>query len=244
MGVAVTSAASVQTGNGNSQTSLTIAAVTTSGSDRAIVVGHVLRKNGTNPVTGITRSPDTFARQADVGDSDPKTFAELWATTDEPGTSAVDLVVTITTNDDDWMFGYQALSGVDQTTRYDTPNESSSAGGATSTSTSNVSSATDNLVVDVLSLQGSGGTYSADGSQSEDWTESQGTGAGDPQAGASSLTGGASIAMGWSWTSGANYAHLSMDVNAVAAGVTVPDQTYAPAMQLMESGGYIGATIK
>lgn len=31
---------------------------------------------------------------------------------------------------------------------------------------------------------------------------------------------------------------------AAAGGPTVPDQTYAPTMQLMESGGYIGATIR
>lgn len=196
-----------------SQSSITITGVTTTGTNRALVVDFVKGPNSARTVSGVTRGSDTYESKVSKVSPTDRILVEMWGSTNEPATASTDLVGTISGTETDFILGYRALSGVDQTTRFSSP-QSWESTGATSTAAAAVTSAVDDLVLDLFAAEGDSGTLTAGGSQTSNWAENTGVQNYRVTAEASEKAGAASVTMSWSWTTSNNAAHVAMNVNA------------------------------
>ncbi len=200
------------------QTTITISAFTTSGSNRAIVADFAARRSSAFTFTDVVRGADTYAEQAAIADSDPRVRVGIWGSTNEPVTASTTLAGTVSSTEENWIFGYRALTGVDQTTRFDSIQSGAGTGGGDASLT--VTSAIDDIVLDVLSLRAGIDAPTIGASQTLNWSEVSGSGgSGNCYGRASSEVGAASVDMTWDWPSTTNFAHVAMNVNAaVVAG--------------------------
>lgn len=110
-----------------------------------------------------------------------------------------------------------AFSGVDQTTPDDAQQTVDGSGGGTS-STVNVSSATDNLVMDCLTASAGVTVLTAGAGQTEINQMTTDTGAGHQALASSSEAGSTTATMSWSWTGFVSYVGWAWDINAASGG--------------------------
>ncbi len=217
----------------------TFASVTTTGSDRHIIALSHQRDNPGEVISSVSRGGDTYtSKAAQLGTpSTIRVHMVIFESSNEPQTASADLTINLNANVSGGVYGYQEFNGVDQTTRSDA--ETTDNGLSTGPSDITITSTTNDLVVSFLALRDVDVDIAGD--QTVDYTT---TTASNLQSGAQRAAGAASVGMGWDWTDNDSFAHIAYNLNAAAAGPTVPDDTLAPTVQLMESGGYIGAVIR
>ena len=113
------------------QTSISISAFTLSGMNRSLVCDFAIRRNSSISISAVSRSADSFASEIEIADILPRVKAGLWGTSGatEPTTSSAAMTGTLSASEDQWIFGYRALTGTDQTAaRFDGHQSTSSTG--------------------------------------------------------------------------------------------------------------------
>lgn len=135
-----------------------------------------------------------------------------------PSTGANNIVLSWSGNDYVRLIG-ASFTGVDQTTPDDAQVWIDGSGGGTSSS-GNVTSATGNMVVDIVYGQGNGVTgLTAGAGQTEvNQMTADASGAGRWAGGVSYESGAATTTMSWSWNEFAAYAGYAFDINQSSGG--------------------------
>lgn len=172
-----------------------------SGSNRILVVGVSLRKKD-RPVTGITYGGIggfVFAGAAERSDADHR--VEIWYKV-APAVGTALIAITLT-GDVEVVGGAASFTGVHQTVPAGT---FAGAFGGDATPTVTVSSATGEVVIDVLSINGNAGAVTVGAGQTQRWSGLTGTGDGNEFGAGSTEPGAASVTMSWSATTARKWA--------------------------------------
>ena len=177
---------------------------TVAGTDRLLLVGASARGES---VTGMTYNGTsmTLLEAANPGNIETTLYYLI-----APDTGANNVVITCSGPGSVAAVAL-SLTGVHQTTTFGTQSEATA--GAESLSTS-VSSATDELCVDIIGLR-SDSVMSADSGQTERDQANEGTRCG---AAMSTEPGASSVTIGWSWSGSVNSAIIAVPVKPSAAG--------------------------
>ena len=160
--ISVDAATSANTGTGTSS-NLTIPSFSVSGSNTMLILGVSIR--GSSTVSSATYGTSSFTSIGSVANGST-VRVELWQLLNPPAGTA-NIVVSLS-GAARFVAGVQSLSGVNQTDPTGTYN--SATGNSTAPSVI-VSSNTDELVVDVMGNQYNTPTPSADGGQTQRWTD-------------------------------------------------------------------------
>lgn len=169
-------------------TPLTFSHTCGSGSDRLLVVGVSIR--GAVTVTGITYAAVALTKiRHDAPGGDVR--SELWYLV-APATGANNVVVTMS-GDQSFAAIAQTYTGVHQTVPKGTDVGSTGSGTAV---TVDVTSATGELVIDVVTRQASGGTFTEGASQTKRQTHTT-----QPGGSMSEEAGAATVTMSWTISS-------------------------------------------
>lgn len=176
---------------------------TCTGSDRALYAAISLDGAGT-PAATATYNSVSMTKKAEIAGQQGLSFFRLAA----PATGANTVTINWT-GSFVWASASESFTGVDQTT-IDTAASTTEAATGTAV-TKNVSSASGDMTIDALSLNAgttAGSTPDAGQSSSE-----QGAAAAATMCGISWEVGAATVAMGWSWTTGTNRnAHSAFNI--------------------------------
>lgn len=196
-------------------TTLTIAHVAGTGSDRLMVVGHGNTSSGGRaiPSSVVFNGSDSLTEKANQNLFSGDGYNGIWYTTANSQASG-NLVVTCSTDQDELAGGVITLFGVDQTTPLDTQVTATGTGTAISVT---VTSATDDLVID-QSYQlsdASGHTLTIGANQTQIAKQLFAAYIGD---GMSYEAGGASIPMTWTAGESVSWGSMGVNVNAAAGG--------------------------
>ena len=201
----------------------------TAGSDRLLIVGTTGHTTAT--ISGITYA-GTSLTQVDGTVVNSRIGGEMWQLVN-PDIDANDVVVTWTGEFFRGAVGIISFTGVDQTTPLGT---SGIASGLSASPTVDVSSATGELVVDVLANEGAS-TVTAGASQTERWNQVNTTEDGLQNSG-STEPGASTVTMSWSITSD-DWVIIAVPIKPVAAGfIPYPNPRYTMmgGMQSMNGG--------
>ncbi len=194
-------------------TSLTLSHETVAGTDRLLLVRVGCRHN-TDAVT-VTYGGTALTRVG-VATNVPITAgvsAHIWAMI-APPVGTADVVVALNEAANDIVAAATSLTGVAQTATFGTadPSTHSTSSGFTST----LASADGELCVDALCVTGAATGVAADAGQTVQANLRSGTTTSDRVLGASSEPGAATVAMGWSWTTNVNRAHVAIPIKPTA----------------------------
>jgi hypothetical protein len=192
--------------------SITISHNTASGDNRLLLVGLAFDNDNLETVSSVTYNSVALTSQIQINNTDDA-WAEIW-TLVAPDTGTHDMVLTFSTSLlQQATVGVMSLTGVDQTTPVSATASDNTPATAAS-HTLNISSATDELVVDVLAGE-SLTSITADGSQTERWNLNNGFSYG----GCSTKAGAASVDMIWSFGATDYWAHVAASLAPAVQGV-------------------------
>lgn len=186
-------------GDPNITTSVTVDA----GSDLLliVVVGQEAEAAGTPQVGSVTFGGVGLTQLAEAGTT--WSHAEIWYLKD-PSPSTANVVTTWTPAGDDFgKHGIYVFEGVDQTTTFRTAQTNSGSGTSSSRTVPDV--VTDDYVLDVISLDGSGHNAVAGADQTEEYDT---TVAGCETA-SSTQAGASGGVMSWTWTTSCDFSHVA-----------------------------------
>ncbi|HKZ55395.1 MAG TPA: DUF2341 domain-containing protein, partial [Anaerolineales bacterium] len=215
--------------NSSTGNTLTWSHTTGSGSDRLLLVGVTLRSSSTT-VSSITYNSLALAQipSATVLSNDVRT--ELWYRVNPPS-GAYNVVVTIGATRM-MAAGAMTFSGVHQTTTFGTVATNAASSTAPSV---NVSSATDELVVDVVGQRDPGSnTLTVHASQLERFQKASTSGSSaNVRLGGSTETGAATTTMSWTLSPGDDWGIIAVPLkpappSATATPSQTPSQTPTP----------------
>ena len=187
-------------------TSLTFA-LTTSGSDRLLIVGAGWGDT-TGSITGVTYNSVALTSVTVVNNSSDAN-SHMWQLI-APNTGANNVVISASETMSELVGGAVTFTGVDQTTPLGTAATNS---GNSTTITVTVSSATDEIVIDAMAFGNTGATV--DASQTARWDRD---GSVLTSGGGSTEAGAASTVMSWSLPGGGRWATIGVGVKPVSAG--------------------------
>ena len=215
---------------GSSVSAITLTSLTTSGTDRNAYPVFAHRAGTERSGTSVVRTgqADTYAFSAGTKNGNAKT--EVWYSSNEPVTTAANLVGTIDSANTSWIFGCLYVSDSNQTTRIGTPVLDETAAG-TSLSV-NVSSATNGLVISANCIAAAANTIVATGTShtqrlADEYTSNVYLNIG-------TKPGETTATLGWSWGGG------SLPV--VLYGWNAPNNVLDPVNTVPASGVYIPTT--
>ena len=217
--------------SGAAVSSLTWSHTVGSGDERILIVGVSLRKNSqsvSNITYGGVGGFTLIGSQLDGG-ADHR--AELWYKL-MPAVGTANVVVTIAGGTVDAVGGAVSFFNVDQTTPLGT------FVGATNTSTTpsvTVTSATGEIVVDVMSSNGDSGTVSVGAGQTQQWNLKSGTGDGNEAGSGSTESGASSVTMSWTLAASNKWAIGAVSIK--------PDATAPAAVSNLTASGPTSSTI-
>ncbi len=203
---------------------LTISSHNISGSDVLILVGVSLKHGQAHKTVNTVTYNGINLTQLVVNFSDNYNFAEIWYLDPSlnPADGNYDVVVTIDGGHNNKMtVGVITVTGVDQTTPIDTGTVQS-ASGTSIDNTLTVTSASDDLVMDIATSHSS--SVTPDGSQTELWDLSS-----NIYGGASTKAGAASVNMKYTFSSSnKKYAHIAFNINAANDTPSTPSPPPPP----------------
>lgn len=189
---------------------------TTSGSDRFLKVGVSVNTSTLSSVTYAGTDVGAIA-EVNVGGGHRAYMRGLVA----PATGANNVVVT-TAALSNITSTAESYTGVDQVT----PNDTAATASGNSTAPSvNVSSATDDLVIDTVEDTGSG-TLAADASQTQ--RQSNSGGGNGTRCGSSEEAGAATVTMSWTKGTSTVWGIIGVSINPAAEGEPAPPQVGQP----------------
>ncbi|MFW5857819.1 MAG: hypothetical protein ACOCX4_08075, partial [Planctomycetota bacterium] len=183
---------------------------TVSGTDRLLIVGV----SSFDPVSSVSYNgkPMTLLR---ADEERTGVRSEIWyVVSPDTGTHNIDVVMTAA---EDTVCGAVSFTGVDTGDPFNTPTGTTGRAWGGSVS---VTSAADELVVDVIAFRGGDGNVAAGGGQTEQYTGESGTGGWDIEGGCSTEAGAASVTMSWSFSARDRYALTAVSIRPPPAGRT------------------------
>jgi len=206
------------------QSSITISAFALSGSDRSLVCDFAIRRNTSIAISSVSRGSDTFTSQIEAADATPRTKCGLWGSSgaNEPATASTSMTGTLASSEDQWCFGYRALTGTDQTASRFDGHTSTSSTGSTASSLS-VATGADDMAVDCICVRetaGAGQNLAVGANQIQDWLVSTGTSGAFFTGAASHEDATTAATMSWAWAVSKRSSHVAMNVKAAASGGT------------------------
>lgn len=185
---------------------------TCTGSNRGLIVG-VGFWDPVPDVTGITYNSVAMVDEGQAGTGGLFAQAHLFSLI-APATGLNEVDISTSGGSIEILGGGASYTGVDQTTMLGAaPSTATGTGTAPSTT---VTSETGEMVVDVAGLDGSGGTVTADGGQTEAWKID---GVSNPIGGSSYESGASSVTMSWTSSASIDWAIIAAPLNAAAAVV-------------------------
>lgn len=186
---------------------------TCSGADRLILVCVSYDPDDFETITGVTYNGVSLSSQIQVNEGDDA-HAEIF-TLVAPATGANDAVVTFSAAlRRQAVVGVISLTGVDQSTPV---TATASGNGLAGSSSINVASATDELVIDCIAGEQTT-SFTAGAGQTERWNLNDSSftyGAGSTEPGATTTT------MSWTFGSSDYYAHVAVSVAPSAGGASI-----------------------
>lgn len=212
----------VTTTSGASGTSLTWA-VTTSGNNRYLLVGVMLRPGDPDnrTVTGVTFNSVAMTQvdSQDAAPTSPPRARVYWYQAVAPAATTANVVVSFSGDGQNIAYAFP-FSDVDQSTPHGTVSKAGTSGTGPSI---NITTDADKIIVDVLGLstfEGEGATTAtAGGSQTDFCNLAPGT---SLRGCGSRRTGTGSQATSWTLSVAEDYAHMAMTVNGIAEGGSTP----------------------
>lgn len=213
MAVTLQAAPTTYTSDESEATSHTFSMTVASGTSTVLVVCGC-QENAIVAITGITFNGDALTLH-DAINATTWGRAEIWRRI-APDVATGNIVITLSGSDAE-IAGAYAADGVDQTTPLRTAAKSTADSG-TSVSDTVASVGTDDLVLDVLSIDAHGHAAAVGADQTERWDIQivvKTTGASSTQPGS------AGGVMSWTWTLSAPYSHVASAFIAVAGGAAV-----------------------
>ncbi|HEY7634895.1 MAG TPA: hypothetical protein VH763_05100 [Gemmatimonadales bacterium] len=184
------------------------------GTQRLLVVGVTVR-NGLNLGVSVTYGGTGLTLLRSTRNSDNAVRAELWYLKN-PASGTANVTVTLL-GAAKMAGGAVSFSGVNQTTPIGAIASDSSTGTGTTNPTTTVTSATGNLVIDAVAMEGSAGTVTAGANQTQRWTNTTGSAGGEIRGVGSTEPGAASVTMSWTKTNNAKWAIVAASINPAAA---------------------------
>jgi len=201
--------------NSSTSSTLTFSHTVGTGSDRLLLVGVVIRSSSTS-VTSITYNSLALTYLSSVLSNDVRT--ELWYRKNPPS-GAHNVVVTIGASRM-MAAGAMSFTGVHQTTTFGTAMTNANSNTAP---TVNVSSATDELVVDVVGQRDpdAPNTLTAHASQAERFKKASTSGSNaNVRLGGSTETGAATTTMSWTLSPGDDWGIIAVPLKPAPAAPT------------------------
>lgn len=188
---------------------------TCSGSDRVLFVATTARQSAGQTVTGVTYNGVALTKVDGVNQGTNTIRHELWYLI-APATGANNVVVTWSASVAAASYVINSYTGVHQTTALGT--HAATSGLSTSPSTS-VSSAADELVVDALGHR-ENSTATKDASQTLRGSISSGSGSSFTETNCSEEAGAASVTMSWALGTSVSWGLIAVPVKPASSGVT------------------------
>jgi uncharacterized repeat protein (TIGR01451 family) len=180
------------------------------GNQRLLVVAVAIR-NGVNLASGVTYGGTALTSLRTTHNSDNLVHVQVYYLKNPPsGTANVTVTLLGLTNA---AAGAVSFSNVDQTTPFGAVASDSSTGTGTTNPSTTVASSTSSLVLDAVALEGSAGTLTAGGGQTQRWTSTTGGAASNARGVGSTAPGATSVTMSWTKTNTAKWAIVAASIN-------------------------------
>jgi uncharacterized repeat protein (TIGR01451 family) len=180
------------------------------GNQRLLVVAVTIR-NGINLASGVTYGGTALTSLGSTQNSDGLVHVQMYYLKNPPsGTANVTVSLLGLTNA---AAGAMSFSGVDPINTFGAISSDSSTGTGTTDPSTTVASATNNLVIDAVALEGSAGALTVGGGQTQRWTATTGGAATNIRGVGSTEAGAASVTMSWTKANTAKWAIMAVSIN-------------------------------
>ena len=207
---------SFSTAKGVSQSTSLTWLHTVSGKSRLLIVGVSLRKNDKTYVSGVTYGGTALTQLGSQAGGGADMEAQIWYLK-APATGTANIVVSLS-NTVTLVAAGISFVGVHQTNTFGTP------AGAQATDTSpsvTVSSAANEVVIDVLAAAGDAGTPTEGSGQTAQWNDATGAAAADVVGAGSTEAGASSVPMSWTLPNSKKWAVYAVPIKPTTISGTV-----------------------